>query len=154
MPRNGKIFFKLAATWGLILAAVLLLNANSRSDANDADAAACDLCQEMLVGSFSCAVQGGEVVAQVNFQGTGSLTPSPTGAGIVVLGGLPGGEVNDCESLATRVTAEMRRGDCAAGRTMSPIPNQRVFDFACHTRRASLVRVMAEISEEVISLSP
>jgi hypothetical protein len=37
---------------------------------------------------------------------------------------------------------------------MSPVPNQRVFDFACHTRRASLVRVMAEISEEVISLSP
>ena len=113
MPRNGKTFFKGAATVGLILGAVLLLNANSRRD-DDVDGAGCDLCQEMVIGSFSCAVQFGEIVAQVNFQGTGSLTPSPTGAGFVVLGTLQGGEVGQCDSLADRVAADLRRGDCAA----------------------------------------
>lgn len=154
MPLNGKMLFKAAATVGLVLGAVLLLSANSRRDEDSAEGAACDLCQEMVIGSFSCAVQLGEVVAQVNFQGTGSLTPSPTGAGFVVLGGLPGGDVGRCESLADRVAAELRRGDCASGPTASPVPAQRVFDFACRDRRASLVRVMGEISGEVISLAP
>jgi hypothetical protein len=142
----------------LVLGAVWLLNANSRYHGNDPEpessGAACDVCQEMLVGSFSCAVQGGEVVAQVNFQGTGDLTPSPTGAGIVVLAGVPGGTVSVCESLAAEVASELDDAGCAVGRVLSPIPDQRVFDFACRAQRSSLVGVMGDISQAVISASP
>jgi hypothetical protein len=108
----------------------------------------------MMIGSFSCAVQGGEVLAQVNFQGTGSLTPSPTGAGIVVLGSVAGGSVSQCESLASAVISELDDADCSFGQTLSPVPSQRVFDFACSGDRSKLVSAMGEISEEVIGLSP
>jgi hypothetical protein len=156
MKRDGKALAR-AAGVVLALGAVWLLNANSKNRGNDSGAsstAACDVCQEMLIGSFSCAVQGGEVVAQVNFQGSGDLTPSATGAGIVVLAGVAGGTVSVCESLAAEVASELEDADCAAGRVLSPIPDQRVFDFACRGQRSSLVRAMGEVSQEVISLSP
>jgi hypothetical protein len=108
----------------------------------------------VLIGSFSCAVQGGEVLAQVNFQGSGDLTPSATGAGMVVLGSVPGGTVSLCESLASDVNSELDGAACAIGRTGSPTADQRVFDFACRGQRSSLVRAMGNVSQEVISLSP
>jgi len=157
MKPTGKVLTRAAGVI-VILGAVWLLSANSRNRDNDSGAAssdaACDVCQEMLIGSFSCAVQGGEVVAQVNFQGTGNLTPSATGAGIVVLGGVPGGTVSLCESLASEVRSQLDDADCASGQIQSPTPDQRVFDFACHAPRSSIVRAMGEISEEIISLSP
>ena len=155
MERNGKSFSR-AAVVILILGAVWLLNANSRDrdDGSSSSDAACDICQEMMIGSFSCAVQGGEVVAQVNFQGSGSLTPSPTGAGLVVLGSVAGGSVSQCESLASDVVSELDDADCAFGQVFSPTAEQRVFDFACRGERSGLVRAMGEISEEVIGLSP
>jgi hypothetical protein len=154
MERNGKAFSR-ATVVALILGAVWLLNANSRDrdDGSSSSGAACD-CQEMMIGSFSCAVQGAEVVAQVNFQGTGSLTPSPTGAGVVVLGSVAGGSVSHCESLASAVISELDDADCAFGQMLSPVPSQRVFDFACSGDRSKLVSAMGEISEEVIGLSP
>lgn len=157
MERNGKALSR-AAGVVLILGAVWLLSANSKSRGNDSGSTSsdsgCDVCQEMLIGSFSCAVQDGEVVAQVNFQGTGNLTPSGSGTGFVVLGGVPGGSVSLCESLASEVTSELDDADCAFGEPQSPTPGQRVFDFACHAPRSSIVRAMGEISEEIISLSP
>jgi hypothetical protein len=150
----GKGIFRVAVTTGLILAVVLLLRANTRHEGDEAEGSACDLCQEVLIGSFSCAVQGGEVLAQVNFQGSGSLTPSPTGAGTVVLGGFAGGDSGDCESLAGRVTADLKRGSCVSGRLSSPNADQRVFDFACRGERSILVRVIGEVSTEVISIAP
>ena len=158
MERNGKAFSR-AMVVALILGAVWMLNANSRnrdngSNGSSSSGGACDVCQEMMIGSFSCAVQGGEVLAQVNFQGTGSLTPSPTGAGVVVLGSVAGGSVSQCESLASGVISELDDADCAFGQTLSPVPSQRVFDFACSGDRSKLVSAMGEISEEVIGLSP
>jgi hypothetical protein len=157
MKRNGKALAR-AAGVVLILGAVWLLSANSKNRGDEAgsasSSAACDVCQEMLIGSFSCAVQGGEVVAQANFQGTGTLTPSATGAGIVVLAGVPGGTVSVCESLVSKITSELDDADCALGRVLSPIPDQRVFDFACRAQRSSLVGVMGEISQQVLSASP
>jgi hypothetical protein len=155
MERNGKSFSK-AVFVALILGAVWLLNANSRDRDNGSSSsdAACDICQEMMIGSFSCAVQGGELLAQVNFQGTGSLTPSPTGAGMVVLGSVTGGTVGQCESLASAVRSELDDADCRSGEVFSPTAQQRVFDFACRGERSALVRAMGEISEEVVGLSP
>jgi hypothetical protein len=154
MERNGKVFSRVAAG-ALVLGAVWLLNANSRDRDNGSSSdAACDVCQEMMIGSFSCAVQGGELLAQVNFQGTGSLTPSPTGAGMVVLGSVAGGSVGQCESLASGVRSELDDADCALGQIFSPHAQQRVFDFACRGERGALVRAMGEVSEEVVGLSP
>ncbi len=155
MERNGKVLSRVAAG-ALLLGTLWLLSANSRDRDNSSSSsdAACDICQEMLVGSFSCAVQSGELLAQVNFQGTGSLTPSPTGAGLVVLGSVAGGSVGRCESLTSDVVSELEDADCAFGQVFSPTAEQRVFDFACRGERASLVRAMGEVSEEVIGLSP
>lgn len=155
MERNGKVFSR-AAVVALVLGAVWMLNANSRDRDNDSSSseAACDICQEMMIGAFSCAIQGGELLAQVNFQGSGSLTPSPTGAGMVVLGSVAGGSVGQCESLASDVVSELDDADCAIGETLSPTAEQRVFNFACRGERGALVRAMGEISEEVVGLSP
>jgi hypothetical protein len=157
MRPNGKAFWK-AASVVLALGAVWLLNASSGSHGNDsgstASDAACNICQEVMIGSFSCAVQGAELLAQVNFQGSGDLTPSATGAGMVVLGAVPGGSASLCESLASKVNSALAAADCAIGRIGSPTADQRVFDFACRGQRSSLVRAMGEVSQKVISLSP
>jgi hypothetical protein len=157
MEPNGKRLSKVAGVI-LVLGAVWLLNANTKGRGNDSGStssgSACDVCQEMMIGSFSCAVQGGEVVAQVNFQGSGDLTPSATGAGTVVLAGVPGGTVSVCESLASEVASELDDAECAFGQILSPISSQRVFSFSCHGTRSSLISAMGEISEQIISLEP
>jgi hypothetical protein len=157
MEPNGKTLSKAAGVI-LVLGAVWLLNANTKGRGNDSGStssgSACDVCQEMMIGSFSCAVQGGEVVAQVNFQGSGDLTPSATGAGTVVLAGVPGGTVSVCDSLASRVSSDLDEADCALGKILSPISNQRVFSFSCHGARSNLVNAMGEVSKRVISLAP
>jgi hypothetical protein len=157
MRPDEKAFWRAAAVV-LALGAVWLLNASSRGHDNGsgstASDAACDVCQEVLVGSFSCAVQGGEVLAQVNFQGSGDLTPSATGAGMVVLGTVPGGSASVCESLAGEVQSSLDDADCSIGRIASPTADQRVFDFACGGQRSSLVGAMGEVSRQIISLAP
>ncbi len=146
-----------AAGVAVLLGAVWLLSANSSSHGGSetpSSDSACDVCQEVLIGSFSCAVQGGEVLAQVNFQGSGDLTPSATGAGMLVLGTVPGGTVSVCESLAALVDTELDGADCSASRVQSPVADQRVFDFACSGPRSILVRAMGEAAQRVISLAP
>jgi hypothetical protein len=142
----------------LTLGVVWLLNANSKGRGDESGStssgSACDVCQEMMIGSFSCAVQGGEVVAQVNFQGSGDLTPSATGAGTVVLAGVPGDNVSRCESLTSKIVSDLDDADCALGRILSPAATQQVFSFSCHGNRSSLVNAMGEVSKRIISLSP
>lgn len=157
MEPNGKTLSKVAGVV-LVLGAAWLLNANTKGRDNDpgstSSGSACDVCQEMMIGSFSCAVQGAEVVAQVNFQGSGDLTPSATGAGTVVLNGVPGGTVSVCESLASRVSSDLDDADCALGKVLSPVSSQRVFSFSCHGARSNLIDAMGRVSKRIISLAP